>query len=92
MTFSYWDYKWSSVRHHLGIGKDRLVSDRFVSALIDDWKEFLKSDTSKGDADLLKLHERTGRPLGDKFFIEKLETLLNKPLKRKKPGPKGKSK
>jgi len=35
---------------------------------------------------LLQLHERTGRPLGDRIFIEKLESLLNITMKKKKAG------
>jgi hypothetical protein len=31
---------------------------------------------------------RTGRPLGDDGFIEKAVQLLNRNLKKKKPGPK----
>ncbi len=33
-------------------------------------------------------HEKTGRPFGTERFIEKAETLLNRELKKKKPGPK----
>ena len=41
---------------------------------------------------LLKKHERTGRPLGADSFIEKMELLLDRKLKPKKPGPKKKDK
>jgi len=34
----------------------------------------------------MQLHERTGRPLGDRIFIEKLESLLNITLKKKRAG------
>jgi len=37
-------------------------------------------------------HERTGRPLGDESFIEFAEKLLDRDLKKKKPGPKGEAK
>ena len=37
----------------------------------------------------LERHERTGRPLGDDRFIELVEKLLSRDLKKKKPGPKG---
>ena len=37
-------------------------------------------------------HERTGRPLGDENFIEKVEGLLDRKLKPPKPGPKKKIK
>jgi len=35
-------------------------------------------------------HERTGRPLGGEGFVTKLEALLNRVLKPKKPGRKPK--
>jgi len=38
------------------------------------------------DAGNIRMHERTGRPLGDDTFIEKLEILLNRPLRKKKAG------
>jgi putative transposase len=37
---------------------------------------------------LFRKHERTGRPIGDDAFIERLERLLDRELKPKKPGPK----
>jgi putative transposase len=37
---------------------------------------------------LFRKHERTGRPMGDDGFIERLERLIDRPLKLKKPGPK----
>ena len=33
-------------------------------------------------------HESTGRPLGDEGFIERIERVLDRSLKKKKPGPK----
>jgi putative transposase len=83
-----WDYKWSSTRHHLGIEKGKLVTNGLINTLIGDWKEFLRADTGKSETDLFELHERTGKPLGDIDFTEKLEKILSRSLKRKKPGPK----
>ena len=36
----------------------------------------------------LRAHERTGRPLGDERFVERLESALGRRLKKQKPGPK----
>jgi hypothetical protein len=36
----------------------------------------------------LRQHERTGRPLGSGLFIDKLEALLGKQLRKKKQGQK----
>ena len=56
------------------------------------WKEFLSIDVHEAEIELLRKRERTGRPLGDDSFIEKIELLLNRKLKPQKPGPKGKDK
>ena len=52
------------------------------------WKDFLSNDIHSSEIDLLKKHERTGRPLGTDSFIEKMEFLLNRKLRLQKPGPK----
>jgi hypothetical protein len=48
---------------------------------------FLKEAQAFKDSEFTQ-HERTGRPLGTDRFIEKTERLLNRELKKKKPGPK----
>jgi putative transposase len=37
-----------------------------------------------------RLHERTGRPLGDEAFLERVEGLVSRVLRQQKPGPKKK--
>jgi putative transposase len=54
------------------------------------WEMFLVSETQEQEIELLRKHERTGRPLGGDSFIEKLEFLLDRNLKPKKSGPKKK--
>jgi len=56
------------------------------------WKRFLSTDAQEHEMEILKKHERTGRPLGEDEFIEALELLLDRKLKRRKPGPKKKDK
>ena len=58
--------------------------------MIDDWRTFLNTEVALHDEKLIKLHERTGRPLGGDSFVEKLENMLNMKLKKDKPGPKPK--
>ena len=52
-----------------------------------DWRSYLQN-AQYGANDLLAQHERTGRPLGSDSFIDKAERLLERDLKKKKPGPK----
>ena len=88
MVKNAWDYRWSSVHAHLS-GKDNngiIVPERLLS-LTGDWRSYLQN-TQNGENDSLVQHERTGRPLGSEKFIDKAEQLLNRELKKKKPGPK----
>jgi putative transposase len=39
----------------------------------------------------VRAHERTGRPLGDEVFMERLEEMVGRILRRQKPGRKKKS-
>ncbi len=87
-----WDYKWSSVRHHMMIDNSFLVRDSLLRGLIGNWKDFLNTPSGDDDVRLLQLHERTGRPLGSNSFIEKLESLLKINLKKKKAGRKKREK
>jgi len=64
-----------------------LFNDESCSPLTGDWKTYLKEAQSNA-VDEFEKHERTGRPLGDESFIEKAERLLQRELKKKKPGPK----
>jgi len=82
------EYEWSSIQHHLGRENIPYINDAVLQGMIDDWGTYLTEGVKKEDVEILKRHERTGRPLGDKPFIEKLENKLGISLKKKKPGPK----
>jgi len=87
-----WDYAWSSAKHHIRRNNNSLVNDSLLQGLIGDWKGFLAASPDSNEIRLLQLHERTGRPLGDNAFIEKLESFLKINLKKKKAGRKKKGK
>ena len=50
-----------------------MVKDSLLRRLVGDWEDFLNTDTETDEGRLFQLHERTGKPLGDNTFIEKLE-------------------
>lgn len=85
------DYKWSSARAHLNKLKDELLSDNLAISGIDDWSLYLAEQDKANDINIFTQHIRTGRPLGDDRYLEKLEEITGKDLKKKKPGPKRKS-
>ncbi len=82
------DYCWSSARVHVFGDKDDLLSDNFLISEIPNWESFLREETNETDKRLFRSHARTGRPLGDNKFIDKLEKMTGRSLRRKKPGPK----
>jgi len=55
----------------------------------EDWSGFLVSEVEAEEAEQLRRHERTGRPLGSASFMDRLESVLARNLHRHKPGPRG---
>jgi putative transposase len=52
------------------------------------WNKFLDDYPRGPEIELLKRHERTGRPLGSKAFLKKVGTLLGRSLEPQKAGRK----
>jgi len=83
-------YRWSSALAHIEDTDDPLVCESPLNAMIPNWKDFLRL-LPEEELKSLKLHERTGRPLGSNTFIDKMEQTLGRVLRPQKPGPKKKS-
>jgi putative transposase len=75
------EYGYSSVRSYVYGVEDRPVNPAPLNELINDWKEFFAIDLDQETADMVRRHGRTGRPLGDDRFIEKLEKATGRRLK-----------
>jgi len=82
------DYKWSSAQAHLQGEDDILVKVEPLLSIVPDWRELLASDLSEEEYENLRLHERTGRPLGSDDFVEEMEKRTARILRKQKPGPK----
>ncbi len=82
------EYRWSSAKAHLHITKDDLIAKSELDDEITDWKSYLSQDEPEETLKLLRSHLATGRPQGDEKFIEKLEKISGRVLKKKRPGPK----
>lgn len=82
------DWRWSSARAHLKGQDDGLVRVSPLLKLVGDWKVFLDQGLDADAREAIRASERTGRPLGDKSFVRKLEKKLDRVLTRGKPGPK----
>ena len=82
------DWPWSSAKAHLSARDDRLVQVTPLLAIIDDWRAFLDSALPEHQLGQIRDHGRTGRPLGDATFLERLEKLVGRVLRPQKPGRK----
>jgi putative transposase len=84
-------WRWSSAAAHVSGTDDRLVTVNPLLRLVKKkWSEFLHSHVSEDERNHLLKHERTGRPLCEPSFLERLEVFLDRPLKPQKPGRKPK--
>jgi putative transposase len=81
-------WRWSSAAAHLAGKDDSLVKVSPLLGMVSNWREFLLGTIDKEEIEKIRRHERTGRPLGSEVFIERLESCLERTLKRQKPGPK----
>ena len=82
------DYPWSSATAHISGHDDELVKIAPLLEMVDDWRKFLSEKLTDPELDSIRFHERTGRPLGSKDFIDRLEKQIARTLRPKKPGPK----
>jgi len=82
---SAWRWRWSSAAAHVAGRSDGLVDAAPLLARVDDWRSYLASGLSSEEADLLRGHERTGRPLGSLAFLKRLESRLGRVLRKKRP-------
>ena len=83
-------YPWSSAAGHCGLRIDPLLSGNLErSDHVGDWSAWLSSADGE-DAKVLRRKTMTGRPCGSAESIERLEGLLRRVLKKRKPGPKPK--
>lgn len=85
------EYPWSSASAHREGRNDMLVKVSPLLEMVGDWQKFLSQEVAEKESEALKLHERTGRPLGSENFVIGLEKKLGRLLRPGKPGPKPKA-
>jgi putative transposase len=68
-----------------GIAETDWLAER-TAGWVCTWAEHLRKRDERDFAATMRLHETTGRPLGGKSFIEKLESVLGRVLLPGKPG------
>ena len=88
------DWVFSSANANLSRREDRLVTIAPMLNRVSDWKGYLSSRRSGKFRELIRLHDyttirlhdRTGRPLGSDQFLERMEQLTGRSLKPPKRG------
>jgi len=84
------DYPWSSARSHVERGRHSILRLGDVQRIlkIPDWSRYLaEEDDPKLELEIER-HARSGRPLGSREFIEKLEERSGRIFALKRPGRK----
>jgi putative transposase len=82
------DWPWSSVHAHLAGRDDAVVTVAPVLDRVRDFATFLAEDADQPAIDALRLAKSTGRPVGAKDWITRLEADTNRTLAPEKRGPK----
>ncbi len=83
-----WQYAWSSATAHVRKRDDVLVKVKPMLGRVADWREYLRTESGSTDAEILRRHLRSGRPLGSREFVESLEVKVGRFLAPRKRGPK----
>jgi REP-associated tyrosine transposase len=74
-------------RAHLDGKDDALGMGAPLLEMVGDWSRVLSLPPDR-DYELMRKHERTGRPMGKATFVENLEQTMGRILRPQKPGPK----
>ncbi len=80
------DWPWSSARSHLSGRDDQLVRVAPMLAMVADWRALLNGGLGEEELRDQRDHNRTGCPLGDTTFVERLEQVVGRVLRPRKPG------
>jgi len=81
------EYCWSSAKYHLGITEENILIRSKYEGIGSkkEWGRLLQSDPER--LKKMRIHFRTGRPLGSEDFLIRAESKTGRKLKPKKPGP-----
>ena len=85
-----WRWRWSSAAAHVAGRDDDVVSVAPLLQRVKDWREYLTEVLEAQETELWRRHERTGRPLGEAAFLDRVERTLGRIVRPAKRGPKPK--
>jgi putative transposase len=85
-----WRWPWSSAAAHVAGQDDGVVRVAPLLERVKDWREYLLEPLEAAEEELWRQHERTGRPLGESAFLDRVERLLGRIVRPAQRGPKPK--
>jgi putative transposase len=85
-----WRWPWSSAAAHVAGRDDGVVRVGPLLERVKDWREYLLEPLAAAEELLWRQHERTGRPLGEAAFLDRVERVLGRSVRPAKRGPKPK--
>jgi putative transposase len=80
------DWPWSSARGNLGLRDDPLLRGYPAHRLVPNWPEYLSCAETDANLRSLRKTTGTGRPTGDDAFIDRLEALSGRQIRRRRAG------
>jgi putative transposase len=80
------DWPHSSARAHFSGKGDGVVAPTHLARWITDWGALLEANPSDLDVEMIRRHQRTGRPMGSDAFIRGLEERVGRRLRPRKAG------
>lgn len=81
-------WPWSSAEAHLKGCDDQVVEVAPMLEHIADWGSYLSQNQSEEERVEIRRFSASGRPAGNEGFIDSLEKLTGRELRKLKPGPK----
>ena len=87
-----WRWRWSSAAAHVAGQDDGLVRVTPLLERVTDWREYLLEPLEAKEEEIWRQHERTGRPVGEGAFMDRVERLVGRPVRPAKRGRKPKPK
>lgn len=83
------EWRWSSARAHLGIGKDSVTQVAPLLERVGDWRALLDGGLTEETRAAIRGRERSGYPMGGEPFLKRMEEAAGRPVT---PGTRGRPK
>lgn len=80
------DWPWSSARGNLGLVDDPLIPDRPALDIASPWADYLATNENPEELKQLRRQTGTGRPSGNRAFLDRIEMLTGRNMRKRRPG------